>query len=408
MNPDVLVMVLIMSSDVEKMIDRQMLYEEVWNEPVSVVALRYGLSDVGLAKICRSLVIPLPSRGYWAKISSGREMKRVPLSPLAEGRAMPSLKKSTSDQISEHIEAKNEVKKIRQEITTKVVLSDEIAELHPLVKMASKRLRQRDAWPTDTNLRCASGEVLNLSVTPVSLDRALHIVDALLKAFEANSITAHIDSNKEITLLRDENLKIEMSFSLIEQVKRTLHEETPSEKKALQRYRDSFRFGRQAEYPHIPKYDYQATGLFTIQIGHWPSRKWNDTPKSTLETRLGEVVADTLVLAKETHAKAIEDARREDERQRAKQHYEFLVARREEEISRLKNLELQAENWKRAEFLREYAAAVEQRSLLNGVLDREAVEWLLWARAKADSLDPLVPVSDPILDAPEPQRRGFW
>ena len=46
-----------------KPVDRETLYNEVWTEPVSVVAPRYGLSDVGLAKICRSLAIPLPSRG---------------------------------------------------------------------------------------------------------------------------------------------------------------------------------------------------------------------------------------------------------------------------------------------------------------------------------------------------------
>lgn len=215
-----------MPSDVEKTIDRQMLYEEVWSEPVSVVALRYGLSDVGLAKICRSFAIPLPSRGYWAKISSGREMKRVPPPPLDERRTIPTLKRLTSDQISERIEAKNDAKKIREDITTVIVSPDEITEPHPLVKMASRRLRLRDAWPTDTKLRCASGEVLNLSVTPDSLDRALHIVDALLKAFEANSITAHVDSNRKVTLLKVKDLEIEMTFSLIEQIKRTVHEET--------------------------------------------------------------------------------------------------------------------------------------------------------------------------------------
>lgn len=54
----------------DRSVDRETLYNEVWTEPVSVVAPRYGLSDVGLAKICRSLAIPLPSRGYWAKVKA--------------------------------------------------------------------------------------------------------------------------------------------------------------------------------------------------------------------------------------------------------------------------------------------------------------------------------------------------
>lgn len=66
----------------DKPVDRETLYNEVWSEPVTVVAPRYGLSDVGLAKICRALAIPLPSRGYWAKVKAGRIMSRAPLPKL--------------------------------------------------------------------------------------------------------------------------------------------------------------------------------------------------------------------------------------------------------------------------------------------------------------------------------------
>jgi hypothetical protein len=70
--------------DASKPVDRETLYNEVWTEPVTVVAQRYGLSDVGLAKICRSLAIPLPSRGYWAKIKAGKIMGRAPLPALKQ------------------------------------------------------------------------------------------------------------------------------------------------------------------------------------------------------------------------------------------------------------------------------------------------------------------------------------
>jgi hypothetical protein len=66
-------------------IDRRSLYEEVWKEPVRIVAPRYGLSDVGLAKLCRRLAIPLPSRGYWAKVAAGKIMGRPALPPTPEG-----------------------------------------------------------------------------------------------------------------------------------------------------------------------------------------------------------------------------------------------------------------------------------------------------------------------------------
>lgn len=48
-------------------VSREALYEEVWTDAVTVVAPRYGLSDVGLVKICKKLGIPVPPRGYWAQ-----------------------------------------------------------------------------------------------------------------------------------------------------------------------------------------------------------------------------------------------------------------------------------------------------------------------------------------------------
>jgi hypothetical protein len=41
-----------------KRYDRAALYEQVWLQPVQQVAKSYGISDVGLGKICRKLRVP--------------------------------------------------------------------------------------------------------------------------------------------------------------------------------------------------------------------------------------------------------------------------------------------------------------------------------------------------------------
>ena len=66
-------------------VSREALYEEVWTDAVTVVAPRYGLSDVGLVKICKKLGIPVPPRGYWAKVKAGRPTRKVPLPALPAG-----------------------------------------------------------------------------------------------------------------------------------------------------------------------------------------------------------------------------------------------------------------------------------------------------------------------------------
>ena len=39
--------------------NRQELYEKVWQFPLRKLAVEYDISDVGLAKVCRKLEIPL-------------------------------------------------------------------------------------------------------------------------------------------------------------------------------------------------------------------------------------------------------------------------------------------------------------------------------------------------------------
>lgn len=61
---------------------RERLYDLAWAEPMSKLAKRYGLSDVGLAKICKKMRIPVPWRGYWARKQAGYDDRRTPRGKL--------------------------------------------------------------------------------------------------------------------------------------------------------------------------------------------------------------------------------------------------------------------------------------------------------------------------------------
>lgn len=62
--------------------DRGALYHEVWSQPVLDVAKRYRISGVRLGKVCRALNIPVPPRGYWARVRSGASVRKPPLPRL--------------------------------------------------------------------------------------------------------------------------------------------------------------------------------------------------------------------------------------------------------------------------------------------------------------------------------------
>jgi hypothetical protein len=61
--------------------NREVLYEEVWAQPMQTLAAKYGISDVGLAKGCRKLRVPLPGRGYWAKKAAAKRIPKRPALP---------------------------------------------------------------------------------------------------------------------------------------------------------------------------------------------------------------------------------------------------------------------------------------------------------------------------------------
>ncbi len=68
-----------MNHEDTRRISREELYEQVWSQPMSKLAKNYELSDVGLAKICKKLEIPIPKRGYWQRKQHGKKVSRPPL-----------------------------------------------------------------------------------------------------------------------------------------------------------------------------------------------------------------------------------------------------------------------------------------------------------------------------------------
>ncbi len=60
-------------------VTREELYEEVWSKPMTKACKKYGISDVGLRKICKKHNIPTPLQGYWAKLLHGKPVRKIEL-----------------------------------------------------------------------------------------------------------------------------------------------------------------------------------------------------------------------------------------------------------------------------------------------------------------------------------------
>lgn len=67
------------------MLTREELYEAVWTEPLIKLAKRFDVSGSYLARVCDSLRVPRPDRGYWAKKQVGKAPPRTALPPIKQG-----------------------------------------------------------------------------------------------------------------------------------------------------------------------------------------------------------------------------------------------------------------------------------------------------------------------------------
>jgi hypothetical protein len=84
-------------------VNRNELYEQVWSEPVSRLAPKYGISDVGLKKICKKLNVPTPPLGYWTKIQHNIRVEKTPLPRFKRGQPQIHTISGYQDLTSEQI-----------------------------------------------------------------------------------------------------------------------------------------------------------------------------------------------------------------------------------------------------------------------------------------------------------------
>lgn len=387
-------------------VGREELYEEVWAEPITIIAARYNLSDVGMAKVCRRMEIPLPGRGYWAKVRAGQSVKKMPLlPPTANSDLFVEVTYLSDQEVSSKLEAKSNRQLTPVEhIDVDAVLSNP----HPLIKAAQKRLLMKSGWNDERGIRKAPTEVLNIAVTLDSLDRALRLMDALLKHLMNRGVTISIDSSRGHTTLAVDGVEVLLSIS--EQTRRVDHVVTPEEKAKLgqQSRRTSTSWSPNYFSLFLPKYDFHPTGILTIAVESWGTKNCKDTNNTRLEERLGEVVRNVFEVAKLRKEWELERAREAEESRRAAERYKRASQRLEDEKKALEKLESDATNFQRSCRIKAYVHAVEESALAAGSMSSDLENWIAWAKLKADWLNPVNQFSDIILDAPLPKRPGYW
>jgi hypothetical protein len=396
-------------------IKREELYEQVWSIPLSQLCERYGLSDNGLRKVCKRLNVPIPWRGYWAKVEAGHRVKQTPLPPVAEPRVtqiwvQPKREKTEKDAAdtewlrertafeADPAHAIEAVMKPRRWHVAIAPLKEELEAEEKKVEAARKATEQYEKWPEWRKQRESgpdrmawfwyerAGQLMpathHATVVRLSLAqyrRGLAILNGVAVAATKRGFEVTYDDKKGRVVLDGHGGKIELRMS----------EATEQKTRKVKRYDGKM----EDERYRVP------TGRLRLYVERGYGKVWTceESAESPLEMRLNAFFAGVwkqVVLcrekardeeASERRAAVLAAERAEVERQ-AREEEARRAAERQRRVALLK----EAKAWRRANELRAYVAAVKADAELRG---EEAaprlVDWAAWALGVAGEMDPV-------------------
>ncbi|AEY67524.1 hypothetical protein [Clostridium sp. BNL1100] len=384
--------------------NRGKLYDEVWAKPVVQVAVQYGVSDVAIHKVCKSLNVPVPPRGYWARIRSGEKIKKTPL-PAAEGitektglKTFEGVKIPVVPQQIVAFLTENERQKVLL-AAEQIQLTDENAKLHKKiiayhskVKEWNKNDRKPEGVQKGFKNYTNHPPFLAGVISNETLPRVYRILDTIYRQIEM--LGGSINDDLSLTI-RNEHVSIEI-FEAQDEVK---HEITRQEAQELIVYEDAKRHNRWASQPNIRKYDYRFNGKLRICIRQ--SRYFRDSDKEKVESRLGdmliELYEESEVIRK--NREAFEEAKRKEAEE--KRLREERKDRYNEEIDKTIELINAAQDYDMACKIRAFINALEPKS---DIQDEKTIEYIDWAKKKADWFDPTIAREDELFGVREHEK----
>jgi hypothetical protein len=407
-------------------LSREDLYELAWSKPISELAKDFGISDVGLAKRCKRLGIPLPGRGYWARVDAGQTPYRPKLpkreeqwhdqSALTVGPSQFTPVKATLATLTA-VPFENPNANVVPAQIAALALVPAATVLETLAPVKRTALHEKHSRVRDLafNRGERNGPIIPMSVTESTLERALLLADRLLRAAvslgwnfadseilkkkaeeEAERIRSQYGRHAPPTPSKPEfpegRLWVEgeeVAFRIEEKLRE--ESRTPT---AAELAREKREWGY-----HAPRKVSVATDhLRVVRLDgdyryRGPQRhSWYDRKGKPVEDQIKDILLgfyELALLEKDRRAKAEQEAREGAE---AKRLEEERSARQEANAKLIKQLETDAGAWHRARYLRRYVRAVRRQvgsSAIEACYLNTTLDYLAWAERYLDQLDPL-------------------
>jgi hypothetical protein len=361
--------------------EREKLYEEIWSEPVSKVSKRYEISDVGLRKICVSLDIPVPPRGFWEKLAAGKPVNKPTLPPTrgATTYRRSVFKNPQDDELSVRTQARIDEDATHAPEVPAVSMRTSIEDCLPLVKRMAKKLegKHRDsrAW-----LYCDGAGLMRVAVSQQNSLRALLVLNTLLETLTGAGYSLSSGGKENdpayVTLLNSK-----LTFRVRE---RGRQENIPLTREQLA---ENKRVGYSV---NSQTYLYHPTNELEISVfdvgSNYATATTADSRSASVETKIHGFVGKLrhLIIRNSVQAEMRVEQRAVAAAQEAER--ARLAAIRRSAVEQLKRVEEWALKLERANRLRALATEFEVKKLKSS---DDAVD-ATWLRRAADWLDPTV------------------
>ena len=352
------------------------IYNAVWSKTLKDLGEAWKVDPLELGKLCDKHLIPRPKPGYWTQIKlnpnlnpSGMPVeidinKMIDLAPVKKKPAKKSLVSvcpQTVIKVPKSLHNPHKLTQVARSIYCK-----------PTMKY------ERLMWSPNTD------ETFKISVSPDSFNRALRIMDTLIKEFERRDWQFEVACDyygkyRENTVYLDGN---RLTFKLRERLKQTKRKLTDKER--IEKLRTGYVYHEKVNEP---------TGELVLMLQQ--PLKFTKTPTLTdsLEFRLEEKIgfffdwlyeASELVTARKVEALKNEALRAE----RAEYDKQFNSLVSAEQV-KIQSLFTTAEQWQKAEMSRQFVDAIQNKLLETGKLTPTQKSWIDWANKIIDLTDPM-------------------
>jgi hypothetical protein len=421
-------------------LSRSKLYELVWTKPVTELARDFGISDVALAKRCRAINIPLPPRGYWARVAAGQKLKRPALPPF--GTSSPAKRTSGAPEARERPQSASPAH-LPSYVTTRgadgrpsdeptvnfdpdrttpgtspvissadtvlptvgVAPTTSLADATDIVKRTARHYKHPNRADLTFTRGEAQGPILHVAVAPETLERALLFADTFLKAaaeqgwhlvppeepepsrYGYSSAPKPSPTGPQFAELEIDGKRIQfqieeryelrdLPFTATELARQKRDPYFRPERRTETVWSGRLRFKR-------PRPDY---------CYHLDGKSWFETKTRTLDVLIPRILADLRAVAARMQEVDEQRERERLEEERQERLRKEFAERREANVKFIYELARQAGAWHRAQFLRRYVRAARRALGAESItldLKGQPTDFLAWAEHYIDQLDPL-------------------